>query len=385
MSAAQGAVAPQSVATTRLAALPRRVAMPLRELLAVGQLSEETLGTVLDGVQLAGSPAKALGFAVGFLYLQSQGVPVKDVIRMACAQRRRIRLDWSAQRWKEEHVRLSRAETLQRLGGENVQYDLAAVAAALPPHFRGYLIRSSRRLGMVGLRQRHCVASYDAQIRAGYCAIASVFIDRERWTVQLSRTGDPQAPLRIVQVRSRFNKMPSAEVRTAIQQELGIRPPTRAAAQAAGVAEEHVSYNYMENLRRILPMLRASGVKQVTVDFDGCGDSGSIGDIDYGGAPMEGAACEVEIEVMSRHFDSGQWITQRGLETKTLDSAIETLTEDYLAETGVDWYNGDGGFGVLHVDVEKGTVSLEVSQRFTESTTEFSRTNDIATGEELDD
>lgn len=379
------AAVPEGVAIARLAALPRKVAMPLRELLAVGQLSEETLGTVLDGAHLAGSPAKALGFAVGFLHLQSQGVPVKDVIRMACAQRRRIRLDWSARRWKDEHDRLSRAETLLRLRDENVQYDLAAVAAALPPHFRGYLIHSSRRLGMEGLRQRHCVAGYHGQVQAGYCAIASVFVDRERWTVQLSRTGDAQAPLRIVQVRSRFNKMPSAEVRAAIQQELGIRAPTRAAALAADNDEAPVPHTYMENLRRVLPVLRADGVKQVTVSFDGCGDSGSIGDIHYGDARIDGAAREVEVEAMSRHFDCGQWITQRALETKTLDAAIETLTDDYLVETGVDWYNGDGGFGELTIDVEEGTVSLEVSQRFTETSTQFSRTSNIATGEALDE
>lgn len=297
------------------------------------------------------SPAKALGFAVGFLHLQSQGVPVKDVIRMACALRRRIRLDWSARRWKEGHDRLSRAATLQRLGAENVHYDVAAVATALPPHFRGYLIRSSRRLGMEGLRQRHCVASYHTQIQAGYCAIVSVFVDRERWTVQLSRTGDPQAPLRIVQVRSRFNKMPSPNVRTAIEQELEICPLTRAAQPSTGIDEGADPHNYMENLRRILPVLRASGVEHVTVSFDGCGDSGSIGDIDYSGAQIDGAAREVEVEVMSRHFDNGQWITQRALDTKSLDAAIEGLTDDYLAETDVDWYNGDGGFGELQVDV----------------------------------
>ena len=66
-------------------------------------------------------------------------------------------------------------------------------------------------------------------------------------------------------------------------------------------------------------------------------------------------------------------------------AAIEELTDDYLAETNVDWYNNDGGFGELIIDVDEGTVALEVSVRFTESSTEYSCTRDIVTGEELED
>lgn len=79
-----------STAVARLDALPRKVQAPLRELLSAGQLNEETVDVVLDAVELAGTPHKALGFAVGFLHLQSKGVPVKDVVKMARAQGRRI-------------------------------------------------------------------------------------------------------------------------------------------------------------------------------------------------------------------------------------------------------------------------------------------------------
>ena len=374
---------PTTATEARLRALPRKVSAPLRELLAVGQLDEEILGTVLDGAELAGSPIKALGFAAGFLYLQSQRVPVKDVIRMARAQRRPIRLDWSARRWQEEHDRLSRAETLQRLREENVQYDLAEATASLPARFRGYLIRSSRRLGMEGLRQRHCVAGYHAQIQARYCVIATVFIDRERWTVQLARTGDGEAPLRIVQIRSRFNKVPTREIREAIHRELAISMESRTGAQDPDVDEAR-PHAYMDNLRRILPVLRENGVRCVTVTFDGSGDSGSIDAVEYGDAAIDSSALTVEIEVMHRVLQAGRWVTSRVLERKDLDTAIEELTDDYLAETNVDWYNNDGGFGQLIIDVDEVTVALEVSVRFTESSTEYSSTRDIVTGEEIE-
>ena len=69
----------------------------------------------------------------------------------------------------------------------------------------------------------------------------------------------------------------------------------------------------------------------------------------------------------------------RGRVPEDLDTAIEELTDDYLAETNVDWYNNDGGFGDLTIDVDEGTVALEVSIRFTESSTEYSCTRDIVT------
>ena len=367
----------------RLAALPRKVRVPFRELLGAGHVNEEILGTVLDAAELSGSQTKVLGFAVGFLYLQSQGVPVKDVIRMARAQGRRIRLDWSARRWQHEHDRLSRAETLKRLREENLQYDMAEVAASLPARFCGYLIRTSRRLGMEGLRQRHCVASYHAQIQAGYCVVASVFVDSARWTVQLARTGQEEMPLRIVQIRSRFNKVPTREIREAIHRELAIPMDPRATAHDAD-AEERAPRAYMDNLRRILPVLREHGVRRVTVIFDGSGDSGSIDHVGYGDAQIDGSALMVEIEVMHRVFDAGRWVTSRTLEHTDLDRAIETLTDDYLEETNVDWYNNDGGFGELAIDVDEGTVALDVHVRFTECSTEYSCTRDIATGGEVE-
>jgi hypothetical protein len=365
----------------RLNALPQKVALPLRELLAVGQLSDDALGTVLDATELARSPAKALGFAVGYLHLQSQGVPVKDVIRMARSQKRRIRLNWSVRRWREEHDRLSRAETLMRLGEVNVRYDLRDVAAWLPRRFRGYLIRSSRRLGMEGLRQRHCVAAYHAQIQAGYCAIVAVFVDRKRWTVQLACTGDEEVPLRIVQIRSRFNTMPTRDIRETIHGELGIVP----APAYMTVDEERLPRTYIQNLRRILPVLRAQQVKQVRVSFDGSGDEGSIDDVSYEGAEIDDKTLMVEIEIANRVLNGGKWSTTRELERKNLGEAIEHVTDDYLAEAGVDWYNGDGGFGELIIDVVEGRVSLEVQVRVLESSMEFSATRDIATGEEVEE
>ena len=154
---------------------------------------------------------------------------------MAKAQNRRINLGWSAKRWKEEHDRFSRAEALHRMAQENVGYDVSKFEEHLPERFNGYLIRTSRRLGMEGLRQRHCVASYDSRLRSGNCAIAAVFVGKQRWTVELRLTNNEEAPLRIDQIKTRYNSLPPASVREEIHEILDI-PLKKTADVAVGAA-----------------------------------------------------------------------------------------------------------------------------------------------------
>jgi hypothetical protein len=300
---------------------------------------------------------------------------------MAKDQRRNLNLTWSAKRWKAEHDRLSRAGALMRLAAEKVNYDVSRYETLLPKSFPGYLIRTSRRLGMEGLRQRHCVASYHHEVLAGRCAIASVFAAGQRWTVQLIASNDPQRPLRIAQIKTRLNDLPSAAVRDEIHAVLGVRND-----HAVGPAPGHDDgdRNYMAQLRQLLPVLRQHRVTRVQVYFDGGGDSGSIASIDYD-APddFDAHAAEAVHEAANPQFENGSWVRQRAPVRGTVHDAIEELTYDYLEETGVDWYNDDGGFGELVIDAVAETVSLEVSVRYTESNTEFTSERCIPTGEEL--
>lgn len=366
----------------RLEALPRKTALPFRELLAAGQLDEDTASLILDAGELAGGSPKILGFAVGFLHLRAQGVPIHDVIRMAKRQRRRLHLEWSARRWKEEHDRLSRSEALHRLARENVRYDVAAYDALLPERFHGYLIRTSRRLGMEGLRQRHCVAAYHDQLAAGSCAIASLFVDRQRWTVQLFKSGEAAMPLHIGQIKTRFNGSPPGQIRERIHQMLGLNPACDADSPAPSRAGERT---YMDTLRRLLPLLRRHGVTQVEVAFEGSGDSGSIENIAYfpHEAEFDVSGISVEYAATTGYWNGSRWAVERTLTQAPVQTAIEALTYDYLEETGVNWYDGGGGFGMLEIDVEAGIVRLNVDVRYTESVPEFSAERDIWSGDEL--
>jgi hypothetical protein len=163
---------------------------------------------------------------------------------------------------------------------------------------------------------------------------------------------------------------------------LGVAPVSRAEIRPRPPATERT---YLDTLRRLLPTLGAHDVRYVTVSFDGCGDSGSIQEIAYD--PQEVAATvstvTVAYQAVTTQWDEGQWRRVRQQVHSSMNEAIERLTYDYLEETDVDWYNDDGGFGELVIDVEGGTVSLDVNVRYTESHVGFSSEREIATGEEV--
>lgn len=365
----------------RLEQLPAKIANPFRQLLTAGQLNEETVESILDAGDIAGQSTRLIGFTAGFLHLRSQGVPVHDVIRMAKQQKRRINLSWSPARWKNEHDKLSRAEALTKMSTENVPYEVKVYQRHLPKRFAGYLIKSSRRLGMEGFRQRHCVANYDDQIRAGSCAIAAVFIDRKRWTVQLELTKDKKAPLRIVQIRSRLNAMPTTPVRQQIHAELGIKAETKA---PTAYRDNDRGDLYLRNLRLLLQPLRHLSIERVTISFDGSGDNGSVQDISFSPIPNQQLLDRpVSVITKTTAFDDGQWRTTEGLQDRPICDALEEITYDYLEETGVDWVNDDGGFGELIINVQTASMQIEVSTRYSHSSVEFTAERDIQTGEDL--
>ena len=84
----------------------------------------------------------------------------------------------------------------------------------LPASWPGYLLKSSVKLGLEGHRQDHCVASYASLVEAGACAIATVLVDRKRWTVELVKTGKADAPLRIAQIHGKRNSKPDGSATT---------------------------------------------------------------------------------------------------------------------------------------------------------------------------
>ncbi len=357
--------------------IPRKVGLAIADLLRIEMINEQTVEILGKAASVSNQPQHLLAFAIGMLDRRMSGVPVADTVNMAYELGRRVNLRWSPRRWREEHDKLSKVVTVKRLRDENIAYDVSAFSRHLPTSWPGYLLTSSMTLGLEGHRQDHCVAAYASLVEAGACAIATVFVDRRRWTVELVKTGRKDAPLRIKQIHGKRNSNPTAAQRRAIHEALGLPAPTRAPRDEAPGwdAGNDRERPYATNLQRLLQVLRAHDVTAARVTFAGGGDSGQIDEVHV--HPAEAAQAMVMCVLAEMEHVNGRWVRRDALREVTADEAIRAITMDYLAHTGVDWYNNAGGQGHLEVDVEQGTVELVVES------TLYSDIVEIETGDSL--
>ena len=90
-------------------------------------------------------------------------------------------------------------------------------------------------------------------------------------------------------------------------------------------------------LSALISRLRDEGITSVYINYDGSGDSGSISDIDF--EPFG-------YHILNNHYD---W----------------------------DWYNNDGGYGNVSIDVEDSTVSVNGYVRTTDEAYEKINIEDL--------
>lgn len=121
----------------------------------------------------------------------------------------------------------------------------------------------------------------------------------------------------------------------------------------------------------LVETLRSAGVTNVCVSFDGSGDSGSIDHVGLYGADNKSVSVSQTIVYPFLHseYNDGTWKYTTTEKEVPIAEALEQLCYDMLEETGIDWYNNDGGYGQLSIDIETGEVSLEVNTRYTEVNT----------------
>lgn len=122
----------------------------------------------------------------------------------------------------------------------------------------------------------------------------------------------------------------------------------------------------MKNEAQLYAMLVALGITEVAVHFEGSGDNGSIDSI-YTTPTVALGAHSILIAVRDgyKKFVNGEWVSPP-LEEKEvkLETAIRAVVYDWLENTGVDWYNNDGGFGTW-IWRAPDTVTFEVNVRET--------------------
>ena len=119
---------------------------------------------------------------------------------------------------------MAKAVTLRQFSEENVDYDVEFFTSEVaeevsrihhpqqPPPGNSRLVPATLRRQ---LSSQMCVD--------GSIAFVCVFVDHTRWTVELNRTGHPECPIRINQIRTTDNRSPEPPTEKKIYEHLGTR------------------------------------------------------------------------------------------------------------------------------------------------------------------
>jgi Family of unknown function (DUF6878) len=114
----------------------------------------------------------------------------------------------------------------------------------------------------------------------------------------------------------------------------------------------------------VFAALAEAGIRCVTVEYDGSGDSGQIENVEAWNAGNERIPFPSPFIVRLISEDPDRLPSPTSLE-----GSVENLAWDYLEERHDGWENNDGGFGTFVFDVPSRTITLEHNERYTEYST----------------
>jgi hypothetical protein len=118
------------------------------------------------------------------------------------------------------------------------------------------------------------------------------------------------------------------------------------------------------NKTAVFAALTAASITQVTVTFDGGGDSGQIQDVFALAGEAVSEIPNTQVEIQRASWNTGKLDSAK----IALRDAIEELCFDYLSQEHGGWENNDGGQGDFTFHVDDHRIELDFNQFFTEST-----------------
>ena len=109
------------------------------------------------------------------------------------------------------------------------------------------------------------------------------------------------------------------------------------------------------NIESILIGLVNAGIKKVRVYYEGSGDSGCIDQI----------KCTTDPNITFDDLENWDFGDDLQVLNSSLHSLVAEFVEEELLNDIEDWWNDEGGSGVVQIDVEKGTYVIHNSIRIT--------------------
>jgi len=104
----------------------------------------------------------------------------------------------------------------------------------------------------------------------------------------------------------------------------------------------------------ILVKLKDKGINKIEITFSGSGDSGDIDDLIY-------------YDITDKYYYSRDMVKNSYMtdeEYNLLQNDCYEFIDDAIE--GADWYNNEGGFGDITIDLDSMTADVKYSQRTVE-------------------
>ncbi|MGL4975226.1 MAG: DUF6878 family protein [Bosea sp. (in: a-proteobacteria)] len=118
------------------------------------------------------------------------------------------------------------------------------------------------------------------------------------------------------------------------------------------------------NKADLFAIFAGAGIAKVTVEFDGCGDSGQIESVEAVGTDGKPR----EMPAISLSIRKAVWgVSEPQCHDMTVTDAIETFAYDLLGDTHPGWEINDGAYGTFVFDVGEGSITLDCNIRFTDA------------------
>lgn len=117
----------------------------------------------------------------------------------------------------------------------------------------------------------------------------------------------------------------------------------------------------------VFDALANANITTITINFDGCGDSGQIEEVSAFNGSEKSTIPQTPVK-----FEDVLWGSniRHEHDDLSLSDAVENLCYGYLSQMYGGWENNDGAFGQFTFNVARRTIEFEFNGRYTEYSTD---------------
>jgi hypothetical protein len=126
-------------------------------------------------------------------------------------------------------------------------------------------------------------------------------------------------------------------------------------------------FDSKEEMIALTAQMKMLGVKEVSISFQGGGDSGEIYSIDTYNMNNESIPIPDDMVSWTKRVYGEQVKTQSNI---SIDKVLDDIGYRVLDATGMDWYNNEGGQGTVHIYFDEELPRIEVNMEINVTNTE---------------